>query len=163
MCSVFFLYSLFIYYSLLFYLNSLPFTVSLIIVLLISDLGLICFSKKKSIRWKSGKKNLGENRLSRGASFPLAKERTVYDYDSDSITGQTSDWIRTLRIFIQFCLVITPVSVHSWSIQAQVTVSISSQAPWISIMCTQIQRTLSHYTLETDGGMVFMNSVEDNA
>jgi len=123
MCSVFFLYSLFIYYSLLFYLNSLPFTVSLIIVLLISDLEWFVCQKKKS-----GEKNLGENRLSRGASFPLAKERTVYDYDSDSSTGQKSDWIRTLRIFIQFCLVITPVSVHSWSIQAQVTVSISSQA-----------------------------------
>jgi len=26
----------------------------------------------------------------------------MYDYDSGNITGQKSDWIRTLTIFIQF-------------------------------------------------------------
>ena len=44
------------------------------------------------------KKTLGETRLSRGASSPLASERTVYDYDSGSIIGQKSDWIGTFRI-----------------------------------------------------------------
>jgi len=51
------------------------------------------------------KKTLGEHRLSRGASSPLANERIVYDYDPGSITGQKSHWIRTFRILIQFHLV----------------------------------------------------------
>ncbi|XDV31036.1 hypothetical protein PO909_033813 [Leuciscus waleckii] len=51
------------------------------------------------------KKNLGRTQAQSVASSPLANERTVYDYDSGSITGQKSDWIRTFRIFIQFHLV----------------------------------------------------------
>jgi len=58
------------------------------------------------IRWQNAwKKTLGETRLSQGASSPQGNERTVYDYDSGSISGQKSDWIRTFRIFIQFHLV----------------------------------------------------------
>ncbi|XDV47132.1 hypothetical protein PO909_016837 [Leuciscus waleckii] len=59
------------------------------------------------------KKNLGRNQAQSGGNSPLANERTVYDYDSGSITGQKSDWIRTFRILYSFIWwevrVITPV------------------------------------------------------
>ncbi len=47
-CSLFITvrWNSFIYFSFFFYLNSLPFTVSVIIVLLISDLGVICLLEK---------------------------------------------------------------------------------------------------------------------
>jgi len=38
-----------------------------------------------------------------GASSPLANERTVYDYDSDSIIGQKSDWFGTIRVLSSSC------------------------------------------------------------
>ncbi|XP_067315256.1 nuclear factor erythroid 2-related factor 2b isoform X2 [Pseudorasbora parva] len=51
------------------------------------------------------KKTLGETRLSRWASFPLANERTRCDYDSRCITSQKSDcgWV-AYKYFIQFLL-----------------------------------------------------------
>jgi len=49
---------------------------------------------------QNGERNLGRNQAQSGASSPLTNKRTVYDYDSGSITGQKSDWIGAFRIFV---------------------------------------------------------------
>jgi len=51
------------------------------------------------------KKKLGRTQAQSGTSSPLANERTVYDYDSGSISSQKSYWIRTFRILIMFHLI----------------------------------------------------------
>ena len=47
--------------------------------------------KPKLHQWQNGEKNPGRTQAP-SLSSPLANERTVYDYDPGSVTGQKSDW-----------------------------------------------------------------------